>query len=63
MFSGVGTLDGQDVNASDPLKITPEGLVKDGQQGGAGEAAVDEILADTIRYASSHMFSLLTICV
>ena len=49
--------------SSDPLKITPEGLVKDGQQGGAGEAAVDQILADTIRYASSHMFSLLTICV
>jgi len=51
LFSGVGTFDGQDVNASDPLKITPEGLVKDGQQGGAGEAAVDEILADTIRHS------------
>ena len=63
MFSGAGTFDGQDANSSYPLRTTPEGLVKDGQQGGEGEAAVDQILADTIRYAFSHMFSFFTICV
>ena len=44
MFSEAGTFDGQDGNSSDPLRITPEGLVKDGQQGGEGEAAVDQIM-------------------